>query len=508
MGYLTAGDKQMLPIALRENRCFHIACGWYFRGWQPLPYQYAIHQAVSPNLTEIWGVGAGKTVLETASMAIDCITTPWFRALTTSITAKQAELSYDVFMQWMQGNPHLEHLVIDMRKKPWPWVQFYNYAEWEWRTSGFGEQGAKLIRGDEFDRILRDEAGFDPVDDCIKVLRTRLRGKRPDGTPRMGRLDVVSTPTDVLWLRQRFERGIPGHHTFVLSENKIPMYLSSQVTTYQNTHLSKQDIEAMEAELSDEEIEVEMLGNWPTYGLARFPATHVRACIDYNLLNTAYEKIRPESGNPAAGWDIQEHARHGVIKWEMPYTPDGIYIMAGDPGSGNFPERGSAPIGVLDISHNPWTLVYFEWVSGTGSITPFLERYDYARRKYRPMHKVLDTTGDQKWMQEIAFYRQSIETDGINFGADKKAMINVLQDTITSHDFRMPYIRGIERQLTSYDPDLDTKKNKIPQDIVMMMAMLMFVAQSATANQMTKETHDQYNYNRHNRASYSRRRRR
>ena len=195
---LTEADERILPYFLRQNRGFHIATQWYFRSFSPLPYQWAFHHLSTMNTSLVGGIAVGKTTIIASSNMADCLCTPYFRALNTSVTARQADLAFDMAMNWIEGNPRLEHLIDNIVLRPYPIIKFKNFSEYEFRTSG---NDARYIRGSEYDRINFDEAGLDYLGLIIKVLRGRLRGVRPDGTDRLARLDVTTSPTDAEWLQ-------------------------------------------------------------------------------------------------------------------------------------------------------------------------------------------------------------------------------------------------------------------------------------------------------------------
>src|SRR5512139_1666048 len=100
MAILTKADEQLLPLALRTNHGYAKATEWYLMGWRPLEYQFAWHHLLHLNATCIGGVAVGKTTMEAASNTIDCLTIPHFKALNTSVTAKQAELPFMMLMSW------------------------------------------------------------------------------------------------------------------------------------------------------------------------------------------------------------------------------------------------------------------------------------------------------------------------------------------------------------------------------------------------------------------------
>ncbi len=466
MSILTEDDKQILNMALRQNGGFHLATQWYFRGFKPLGFQYAFHQTMVPNVTFIAGIASGKTTVVASSFLMDCLTIAHFRGLNTSVTAKQAELPFEMAMTWIEENPRIMHLIEDISLRPYPTIKFKNFSEMHFRTMG---NNAKYIRGQEFDRINVDEAGLDWDGGAIKVLRGRLRGTRVDGTRRMARLDVITSPTGAPWLKERFDRGWPEN-----PEAELNRYLSMRVSTYENTMLTREQIELMEADYPAEMIDVELRGFFPDYGVSMFPIGHINACSNPMLYDIAYEKTRPDSGRPEPGYVLEESSRFGIMKYELPADPNRTYVLAGDPGTDNPPKRNAAVVMVLDATEVPYKVVYFDWVSGKGSYNPFLNSFKYAMYKYYPVYKGIDTTGPQKAIDELAFENFGIEVDGLSFSNSKAAMLNSLSLLLTNHAIQYPPITGLLKQLGTYTEEADRKK--APQDIVMTLAMLAYLA--------------------------------
>jgi hypothetical protein len=407
----------------------------------------------------------GKTTTIAASNMIDCLTVPYFRALNTSVTAKQAELPFEMVMAWVEGNDRLEHLIDSISLRPYPTIKFKNYSEWVFRTSGMD---ARFIRGMEFDRINYDEAGLDFSGETIKVLRGRLRGERPDGTKRMGRLDVTTSPTDAPWLRERFEKGDKDDKSF-----DPKYYHSLRIATRQNTHLTPDMVSLMEAEYSDDMIDVELNALFPDYGMSMFPKSHLAVCTDQSLNDALEMALHPESGPVKKGYRTEEHPRYGMTLFEMPYVPGRNYVMAGDPGTDGPPHRNAGVVMVADVTERPNKLVYIDWVDGKGSYTPFLQSFKYGMQKYYPIFKGIDTTGTQKAIDELAFENHGIQVDGINFAKDKEAMLNCLINDVTEHNFRFPVMKGFQRQMSSYSRE---NESKLEQDLVMTIAQISFLS--------------------------------
>ena len=230
----------------------------------------------------------------------------------------------------------------------------------------------------------------------------------------------------------------------------------------------------MEAEYSDDMIDVELKALFPEYGMSFFPKGHLHACTDQSLNDAMEEALRPEKGSPKKGYDVEEHPRYGITKFQLPPNPRHAYIMAGDPGTDGPPHRNAGVVGVFDVTSRPIELVYFHWTEGKGSYNPFLNSYKMAMEMYRPVLKGMDTTGPQKAIDELAFENMGLSIDGINFQRDKDAMLNSLSMDVTNHNIKWPVIKGLIKQASSYSKELELKKGD--QDIVMMLAQGSFLA--------------------------------
>jgi hypothetical protein len=482
MSLLSNNDQLVLEAARRERGGFHIATD-YFYGWSPLDYQYFWHHVPIKNSTFLAGVGSGKTSTVAASYTMDCLTTPGFRALNASVTAKQAELAYDMVDAWMENNPRLKKLVVDRVLRPYPILQFYNGSFFEFRTAGLG---AKFIRGHEYDRINYDEGELDEDGEAIKVLRGRLRGTRPDGSTRMARLDVTGTPAQVEWFRTRFEIGLPGHPR--ATPETLKHYFSMRVPTYANTKLTKEQIELMEAEFPAEYALIELGAQFPDYGMSTFPHNHVRACTDASLNDELTEALY-ENKNAKAGYNLEEWPRVGVIKMEFPLERGHNYIMAGDPGVDNPPHRNAACVMVFDVTARPATMVYFHWVPGKGSYHPFLDSYKYAMDLYCPTSRGMDVTGTQKAIDELAFEDFDLTIDPLHFGGLKDTLINSLSMALARHELRWPRIEGLTKQLTGYHREDDKNEE---QDLVMTLAQIAYFLRFEREQETTGKPHVWY----------------
>ena len=106
-------------------------------------------------------------------------------------------------------------------------------------------------------------------------------------------MDIITSPTDAPWLRERFDKGWSKNPAADLES-----YISMRITTYMNERLTKQQIQLMEAEYSDDMILVELAAEFPDFGVSMFPRSHVAACTDQSLIDAVDEALRPASGPP------------------------------------------------------------------------------------------------------------------------------------------------------------------------------------------------------------------
>lgn len=471
---ISSEDKVMLQMALRSTKGYAAFAKYYF-DFAPTKHQFLMHQIDIPTMLVLGSIASGKTTGTSISMMGDHLALPAFRGLTTSITSAQANLQFEYLMPHLEENKRIKHLIKDVVKNPFPTISFMNGSVWTFRTIGFE---ARNIRGMEFDRINFDEAAFEPNPNTVPTLRGRLRGNRiapkdgRPGVPRMGRMDLTSSPSDAPWFMEAWNKG--DKHAL---EYRPGDYYSMRITIHDNPHITQRQIDLMMAEMSDEQIRVELMAQFPDYGASMFPLRFVSACEDTALNQEMEDALKPVDDTltivlpPVPGFDQQYHPRHGITLYQVPYKPGHRYIMAGDPGMGDLPNRNAGVVMCLDVTTYPYTLAYFHWVSGHGSYKPFLQSYRLCMDLYHPLLKGIDATGPSKAIDELGLEDLGIETDAINFGKDKDGMLNALSMLISSIGLRMPVIHGVHRQLVAYQRD---DKN-LNQDIVMTLAQLAFL---------------------------------
>ena len=467
-----------------------VPCGGYhlfaqaYYDWNPMKHQYAVFYAPQPNVTFVAGIGAGKTSALGMLFLTRALTIPYYRALNTSISSFQANLMFELLRGMIESNTRIQRFIKEIRVKPYPKITTHINSYIAFMTVGFQAQG---IRGSEWDEINFDEGGYERSEETIIALRGRLRGRREDGTPRIARLFVTTTPTDVPWLRKRWERGVPDSK---IEDYDPKSYFSLRATLFDNVYIPDWQREEIIKDMPAEMVKQEVMAEFPDWGESEFAEEHINACEnpELNALMEHYtnpivvhEDGSETSGTPVKGALVMELPRIGIVRWEMPAEAGRIYAMAADPGTGNPPKRNAGVVMVFDVTHKPYRLVFMHWVSGNGSYTPWLATLKYALEKYNPVIRGLDSTGPQKAIDELVLEREGIHVDSVTFSTDKTAMLNSLKLMVQNHEIEWPFIKGLRTQLRAYRRD----DKDLAQDLVATLMVFAYVVRFLQPKEVT-----------------------
>lgn len=439
----------------------------YYFGVTLMQSQEMMAHAAQPNILKLGGRGSGKTFGDMFTYLWWACLVPDFRVLWGSITADQAAIPYEELLPYILDNPKFsKFLPKPPVKGPHPRITV--------RLPGLSESfivfktiGREAVtkRGFSLDVIHWDEGGQEYDDTVIATLRPALRGKRVDGSRRLGRLSVSTTPTSAEWLRRWWYRGTdPEDPDFDPSR-----YLCIRVRTMDNIHLTEEEIQLMREEMTEEEQDVELNAELPVIGANMFPMKNVLQCEARWLNDLIQQKVE---GSPEDGIAPDENAlRHfhrkwGMLRYELPRIKEHRYLLAADAGTGNPPYRGAGGVAVFDISCKPAQMAAFWWVAGNGRWGPWLAAVKYFLVKYEPVFKAIDSTGAQSIIVEREFQAAGIPIAGFHLGKRKSDMLLDLQLALEKTKMIWPFIKGIRDQLRKYRlPD----KN-LPQDLVMTIA--------------------------------------
>tara|TARA_Y100000310_G_scaffold130328_1_gene129511 strand:+ start:2252 stop:3763 length:1512 start_codon:yes stop_codon:yes gene_type:complete len=432
---------------------------WYWNR-DLLPALKPVYYASHPNIFVLGSWGSGKTVNLAAIAFLECLTKSYFRFVNVAPVGRQALVMFKFLRDMIRDNDRIEHLITKTVARPYPIIRFWNGSTAEFLTAK--PEYLDYLQGEEFDQVNIDEAALlDNFERTVGVVRSRLRGKRHRiGVPRSRKLTVTTVPGYDEILRDRYERG--------LKEN--PDFLSIKITAQHNPHLDPEDIRLMLIDVPDEDIPIYMDCEWPEIMGRLIQAAHYDACEDITL-NIEMDKMIQEKKMGSA---YTEPERMGCTYWEWPVDDTHTYVTVGDPGTGNPPRRNAGVVMVWDVSNDPATLVYFDWIAGNGSIMPWVTSFKYAKDKY-PGPSGFDSTAAQKWMDELVFETEGIIVTPLNFRRDKMGFLNALRIVLERRTVRFPFIQGMKRQARAYNiPD-----DKMAQDTTAALMMSAWMIRPA-----------------------------
>jgi hypothetical protein len=420
-----------------------------------------------------------------------CMITKDFSFMNCAPLSWQSELMYKFIINVLARNTPFGKLIYSQPRRPYPTIELRFFVGGSLISSTMEfmsvDKNANAILSWEGDWVNIDEAGqVDDLETTIRNLGSRMRGSI-NGRERLGRMSMTSNSWEnpEMWYRYDLARELPKD------------YLSMTVSSRYNKNITPDQLRLMLKDIPEDEHERFIDGSRPE-GLGNyFSKTKVYACEDtgYNGFITG----GIDAGLP--GFALESVHGAGVVYFTVPRAEGHIYILVGDPGTGNTPNRNAPAIQVWDVTDFPknkaiMTALY--WGSGNGSITPFIRAFLSFMQMYNPVKSLVDNTGTQKSTAELLnLYIKSTRTD-----PEKRQdwlgdvdLSKVLDPTIYGLDFsggRKPtyliagrlvleaglaawpkFAVGMRSQLTNYDPDKDRAMSgpKIAQDLVAAYCM-------------------------------------
>lgn len=480
MEKLTADDVEILKLSVDDANIF---LDYYF-GVTLFPHQLVMVHAKQNNQLLLGGRGSGKTYGFAWGYIYLLVMIPDFRVMWGSYSADQAAIPFTEILQPVIAESErfqkfLPEGLRSLKRKPFPAIHVkipgtkLPPSNMVFKTIGID---ARTKRGFTLDAIHYDEGGLEPNPRVITSLRPAMRGRRLSGEPRMGRFSVSTTPTAVDWLRHWWRCAQDKEY----QEYAPDKYVAIRVSSEANQSLTGEQLEAFRLDMTEEEIQVEIQGEFPEYLGTDFAPSVVNGCQDDALNDEMDEMLRSER----LGAERIMQGRLGVVRYVKPFVKGRRYLLSGDPGTGNPPFRNAPCLMCFDVSELPYELVCLEWISGNGSYKPFFNRYEWALGYYRPVFAVFDSTGTQKAMEELYFEDRGLMVEGLSVTTDKAGMINSARILMQRGGLRIPYIAGLRIQLLSYRMDNDTK---LAQDLVMTLAMATWKMRIFSFNDNGKE---------------------
>jgi hypothetical protein len=508
---LTEAEKEIL---LRGREDPSIITEYFFRpleggpGWKfddnfdpEGAWQKDVCMASQTDIICVGGFGTGKTMGIAISACVwGVITHPDFKFMNAAPTAKQARYMYDYIMTAARGT-RFEDLIFSAPETPYPKVElrFWFDETLVISTLEFAslDKNANIIYGWEGDWLNLDEAFLnDNLEEILTVTGSRVRGKI-QGRTRLGRLSMITNSHDNMY----------GWYLAELAASDPENYLTRIVSSRHNHNVTPEQLARMVARIPAAERERFIEGTRPSGRGIYFSNERIYACESESygdlIISGCNEGIE--------GFSFERVQGAGAIYFTVPPQPGHAYILLGDPGTANAPNRDSPVLMVFDVTDFPRAdarMVAFWWGFGYGSITPFVGMLLRFMLMYRPIFQAVDNTGPQKNTAELMnFYLKSSRIEeseilrwlgpevevgkgvripegavieGLDFSGGKKSAYLVAgRILIEAEKLVWPkFLVGLRSQLSNYDPLKDRAgQPKIPQDLVSTICMVAYAIQ-------------------------------
>lgn len=461
-------------------------------------WQKKVHSASQKRIVVIGGFGSGKTKGVALSAGTWCITTKDFKFMNCAPASWQSELMYKFVMEVLARDTIFGKMIFASPKRPYPTIdiRFRVRGTLIRSTMEFMsvDKNAKAILSWEGDWVNIDEAGLiDDLESTIINLGSRMRGTI-NGRPYLGRMSMCSNSWDnpELWYRYDLAHDLPQD------------YLTLTISSRYNHNITPDQLRMMLKDIPEDEHERYIDAARPEGRGNYFSKPRIYASEDENYSSFIVGNVN--SGG--SGFGIQTTYGCGVTFFEIPASKDHFYMLVGDPGTGNAPNRNAPVLMLWDVTDFPKykaTMAAFYWGNGNGSITPFYRTLFKLMAKYNPIGTYVDNTGPQKNTSELLnnylmstrqdrtqaleFLGETIDLSGVynpivqgmDFsGGRKPAYLIAGRLMLEAGLFSWPKIvTGMRSQLSNYDPEKDnTTGTKIAQDLVATYCMSGFAVQS------------------------------
>lgn len=442
------------------------------RGYIPLQWHLDFFRASQLERYVIGLAGCGKTMGIGALAMYMCATVPNFKFVNVAPTQFQSRQMLNSIKD-VVGNTLFTDTFIAWHGKKWfveaPYIRidFKNGSSAEFMNVDKNAENIQSSYGDWYNideaGLLNelDEFGRESLAGILIGVASRMRATAPGGRPRMGLLSLISMAYDCDTLWDRYEAALLPNKT---SWGKL-------VTHKDNPYLSKADVARIERNAKEAGVEDQWMK-----GLRPQP---MGAEISERIINPLFSAKLTDEMYASKGtleWVVEEGPM-GIYHYERPYEKNHIYLMAGDPGQGNAPDRNAPSIMVWDMTDFPEgkaKLAAFWWGFGNGRYQPFISKFEEYIYKYKvdQNFRGYDSTSNQKAIAELSFEAGGLPVLPLGFDGIKKwQYLNSLKILMGKELLSAPEINGLRKQLSRYRiPD-----TKIAQDLVSSMAMCCFL---------------------------------
>ena len=436
----------------------------YFHHWHGFrfdPWQLDLFMAKQDTHFLAGGFGAGKTIAVEVGMGIRAAKLPGYRGFCLAPYSEQAKEVYKKFNQIIAGTLYEKRFLIKKHLKPYPELMIGNDYVGENGISFYAimDDSEKVLNLEGDEAMVDQSEQLNNLPDHRRAISSRLRGYY-QGRERLGITTWIGNPYDnpEFW------------DLFDVAEAEPEHYYSYTASTYDNEHLSEQQVGRFERDVGEDEQSknVFLKGQRPIGAGKQFQGAAVENCrkvwLD-DMMKRGLEEHQP-------GFVKLDSPKIGIHKWELPPVENATYLVIADAGTKNPPHRDSGVVGVWDISNfptKPATLQAFTWVFGNGSPEGWMKQFHDYVLTYRAVTRcAFDATnwgsGYDSWLQIFS----GLMAEPLRLGGETKfKYINGTKVMLMQAKLEYPSIPAITNQLAGYDlPD-----DKMRQDVAMMVIM-------------------------------------
>lgn len=462
-------------------------------------WQKKIHSAEQKRAVIVGGFGSGKTRGIAMSACVWCITTQDFKFMNCAPAAWQSELMYKFIVDDLSEDTVFGKMIWNKPMRPYPKIELRFIVNDKVVSSVLEfmsvDVNAKNILSWEGDWVNIEEAGLiDDLEGTITNLTTRVRGRSKKGNrDRLARLTMITNSWDnpSLWYRYDLAKEFPKD------------YVTMTVSSRHNTNVTEEQLALWLIDIPEDEHERWIDAARPEGRGDYFSKPKIFLCEDKEYSDFIIGHY--EAGVP--GYEIRETKGCGVTYFHVPPVDSHAYILVGDPGIGNAPNRNAPVSMVFDVTDFPKlkaSLVALSWGAGNGSIAPFYTNFLKFMQMYNPIRSGVDNTGPQRNTSEMLnLYIKSDRTDeetAFDWLGERVDISNVLHKTIWGLDFSSYkksaylisgrlmiesqlftwpfFLTGMRSQLSNYDPTKDQgTKPLLAQDLVASFCMASAIVQ-------------------------------
>jgi len=431
-------------------------------GWIPLQWGAMMHYATQKEHTILGGFGCSKTAHVGMSGFVHCATVPRFRFVCVAAYLSNAKPMYQEIKNAIEDTPAMKFVGRSRNgeymwsESPFPRIRFHNGSEMVFMGADKDIEKVRSESGDWY--VVEQSESHSDLEAVTLELGTRGRG-RVRGRKRLGRLTFIANSGESPALWDRFDKA-----------ETDPVYWSINLSSYQNSWLSDEDIKKLERSCGGDKdtIDQYMRGLKPVGRFKSFPKEIVTRAQTKSL-DRVMASLREDTNSGAR--EIVEPAI-GHTLWSLPYVEGHDYAVYGDPGTKNPPSRGAGVVLVFDetgFPNRPAEMVHFHWVAGDGRIGPWLNAFEEATDRYNAHGRAYyEGTGDQKMLDELSFEDRQlvanrVDMSQIKYGYFLKTLRIMEKGMLLWPKSVMP----IRVQMSKYDTEADKASSTLPQDIVM-----------------------------------------